>query len=319
MKASHLPQHCSRIAKEFGHTLISTSELLRAEMKRGSVLGKEIESAVQNNELVPTEIIVACMKAKMKRSGSNKFLIQGYPRTLEQAFAFERNIAPVNKVLYFECNQQVQEQRLLGIGYNDEEDVKEEQAKIAIFYEKTSEVVTFYQKAGNLVTINDNVDQDQSYPQVHRALIPDVVFIMGDNSKTIAKHVLDGFGWTLLSIDQLLRDEIASGSRQGREIGDMFGEDRPIPISIQVELLDRAMDNSAEDKFIVSPAFILNLGQKESDPEKQAVIDFYTALASVREIDTSQSAERVRQQVNGHFIPSVQFVLSKNELVASKH
>jgi len=334
---SHLPQHCSRIAKEFGHTLISTSELLRAEMKRGSVLGKEIESAVQNNELVPTEIIVACMKAKMKRSGSNKFLIQGYPRTLEQAFAFERNIAPVNKVLYFECNQQVQEQRLLGIGYNDEEDVKEEQAKIAIFYEKTSEVVTFYQKAGNLVTINDNVDQDQSYPQVHRALIPDVVFIMGDNSKTIAKHVLDGFGWTLLSIDQLLRDEIASGSRQGREIGDMFGEDRPIPISIQVELLDRAMDNSAEDKFIVhdfpttlqeaihfekiigSPAFILNLGQKESDPEKQAVIDFYTALASVREIDTSQSAERVRQQVNGHFIPSVQFVLSKNELVASKH
>merc|ERR1712159_225997 len=60
-------------------------------------------------------------------------------------------------------------------------------------------------------------------------------------------------------------------------------------------------------------------GQAEADPDKQAVIDFYTELASVREIDTSQSAERVRQQVNAHFIPSVQFVLSKSETVATQH
>jgi len=163
---SHLPSHCNRIAKEFGHTLINTSELLRAEMKRGSVLGKEIESAVQNNELVPTETIIACMKAKMKRSGSNKFLIQGYPRTLKQAFAFERNIAPVNKVLYFECSAQMQEQRLIGVGYVDPAEVEEEKARITAFYDNTLEVVQFYQKAGNLVTIDDNVDQEQSYPQV---------------------------------------------------------------------------------------------------------------------------------------------------------
>ena len=246
-------------------------------------------------------------------------------------------MVPLNKVLCFECSEKVQEHRLMGAGYVDPQEVEEEKANIARFFENTMEVVLFYRKAGNLVTINDNVDQEQSYPQVHHALIPDVVFIMGDNSETIAKHVLDGFGWTLLSIDQLLRDEIASGSRQGKEIGDMFGEDRPIPISIQVELLDRAMDNSAEEKFIVhdfpstlaealhfekiigSPAFILNLGQEEADPDKQAVIDFYTELASVREIDTSQSAERVRQQVNAHFIPSVQFVLSKSETVATQH
>jgi len=167
-------------------------------------------------------------------------------------------------------------------------------------------------------------------------LVPDVVYIMGDGSEEVASNVVDGFGWTPLSIDQLLRDEIASGSNLGQEIGDMFGEDRPIPIKIQVELLDRAMDNSPEDKFIVhdfpntlqealhfekivgGPAFILNMGSV-IDPDQKAVIDFYRALAYVRDIDTSGPTARVQEQVNAHFIPNIQFVLSKSDTDAVKY
>ena len=42
----------------------------------------------------------------MKASSSNKFLIDGFPRKMDQALAFEDKVAPAKFVLYFECPEE---------------------------------------------------------------------------------------------------------------------------------------------------------------------------------------------------------------------
>ena len=74
-------------------------------------------------------------------------------------------MVPLNKVLCFECSEKVQEHRLMGAGYVDPQEVEEEKANIVRFFENTMKVVLSDQKGDNLVTISDNVDQEQSYPQ----------------------------------------------------------------------------------------------------------------------------------------------------------
>merc|ERR1719261_1833573 len=91
-------EQCRRITKEFGHTLINTQEMLQAELRKGSSAGQKIQEAITTGSLVPQEVIIGLLKAKMKRTGSSKFLIDGYPRELSQAFLFEREVAPVKTV-----------------------------------------------------------------------------------------------------------------------------------------------------------------------------------------------------------------------------
>ena len=90
---------------------------------------------------------------------------------------------------------------------------------------------------------------------MHEALCPNVVFICGGvkgQRGAVATHVSKQYrGWVALSVEKLMRDEIASGSSLGQEINDLIGEDRPIPTNIQVDLLDTAMDGSPHDKFLV--------------------------------------------------------------------
>merc|ERR1712054_135503 len=73
------------------------------------------------------------------------------------------------------------------------------------------------------------------------------------------------------------------------------------------------------EKIVGGPAFILNLGDSVTDPDQRAVIDFYRSLAYVRDIDISVPSSRMREQINSHFVPSIQFFLSKSDVDASQH
>ena len=57
----------------------------------------------------------------------------------------------------------------------------------------------------------------------------------------MAAHVAELYdGWVALSVEKLMRDEIASGSSLGQEINDLIGEDRPVPTDVQVRMLSVA-------------------------------------------------------------------------------
>lgn len=62
------------------------------------------------------EITIGLLEQAMLESGETRFLIDGFPRAMDQALAFERQIARADFVLYFECPEAEMEKRLLKRG-----------------------------------------------------------------------------------------------------------------------------------------------------------------------------------------------------------
>ncbi|MDD5622791.1 MAG: adenylate kinase [Actinomycetota bacterium] len=77
------------ISKKFDIPHISTGDILRNEIKRGSGLGKEAAGFVESGKLVPDRIIIEIIKNEISPDKSkNGFLMDGFPRNLEQARMF---------------------------------------------------------------------------------------------------------------------------------------------------------------------------------------------------------------------------------------
>ncbi|VDO03099.1 unnamed protein product [Rodentolepis nana] len=84
------------------------------------------------------------------------FLIDGYPRELEQGLRFEKDVAKCFTVLYFKLSEKVMKERLLKRGEtsgrvddNEETIVK----RLKTFEEKTVAVVDHYSKEGKVITV----------------------------------------------------------------------------------------------------------------------------------------------------------------------
>ena len=79
------------LAERMGIKEISAGELLRAEVKTGSDLGKEIAARIDNGQLVSSDLIVRLMtQAFLAPENANGFISDGFPRSLEQAELFEK-------------------------------------------------------------------------------------------------------------------------------------------------------------------------------------------------------------------------------------
>ena len=78
-----------KIASKFNIPHVSTGDILRTEIKKGSILGKKAAEFVHNGKLVPDEIILQMIKEQFKTDRfKSGFLMDGFPRTLEQAEKF---------------------------------------------------------------------------------------------------------------------------------------------------------------------------------------------------------------------------------------
>jgi len=77
------------ISKKFDIPHISTGDILRNEIKGGSGLGKKAAGFVESGKLVPDGIIIEIIKNEISLGKSkNGFLMDGFPRNLEQALMF---------------------------------------------------------------------------------------------------------------------------------------------------------------------------------------------------------------------------------------
>ena len=109
--------NCERLVEEFGFKHFSAGDLLRAEGKKESPLGEKIRGILAAGNIVPSEITVELLRnAIVEASGSTQtgFLIDGFPRKLDQAQMFEDGIAKARGIVYFDCSMEEMEKRLLA-------------------------------------------------------------------------------------------------------------------------------------------------------------------------------------------------------------
>ena len=80
--------YASRMAKQMGVPHISMGDLVRAEIKGETALGKEMKAITARGELAPDALVLDILDARIKRGekeGERGFLLDGFPRTVPQA------------------------------------------------------------------------------------------------------------------------------------------------------------------------------------------------------------------------------------------
>jgi adenylate kinase len=87
----------AKLEKETGAVHIETGDLVRSEIKQGSELGQKIKEYSDKGELVPDEIIITMTKPYLDENDS--WILDGFPRTREQAQALDEALNDINEKL----------------------------------------------------------------------------------------------------------------------------------------------------------------------------------------------------------------------------
>ena len=105
----------SEIVKKFPIPHISTGDVFRKAIKDETDLGKEAKSYMDRGELVPDEVTVGIVKERISEDDAKKgFLLDGFPRTIEQAEALNSIMSELDREIDAVINIEVPEEELMN-------------------------------------------------------------------------------------------------------------------------------------------------------------------------------------------------------------
>jgi adenylate kinase len=87
-----------RLRSDFQLAFISTGDMLRANVKDGTDLGKEAQRFMDAGELVPDDVIVKMAGERLQQEDAlDGFILDGFPRTIEQAKALDKQLSELGR------------------------------------------------------------------------------------------------------------------------------------------------------------------------------------------------------------------------------
>lgn len=109
----------SNIVEKYNIPHISTGDILRENIKNNTDLGKTAKDYMDKGLLVPDELVVSIMKNRLVEDDcKDGFLLDGFPRTVEQAKALDAELASLDieldKVINLEADEEVLVERITG-------------------------------------------------------------------------------------------------------------------------------------------------------------------------------------------------------------
>ena len=93
---------CKKLVRDFKFKHISMGQLFRTEVKSGSELGEKLKEIMNKGDLVPREMTCDLLfKAIEENKCHKKLIIDGFPRSIEQAFFLENRLFEMDFILDF--------------------------------------------------------------------------------------------------------------------------------------------------------------------------------------------------------------------------
>ncbi|MFL8905849.1 adenylate kinase [Helcococcus kunzii] len=195
----------NKIIDGFGVTHISTGDTFRKNIKEETELGLKVKEIIAAGELVSDDLTNELVFDRLSNETSeNGFMLDGYPRNINQAEALDKwlseNGKELTKVIYIDADKDVLISRIAGrrvckncgatyhvVNHPPKEegicdicggtliqrpDDNEETAKsrIEIYEEQTSPLVEYYTKSGKLQRFNGNNEIEEVYLEIENSL-----------------------------------------------------------------------------------------------------------------------------------------------------
>lgn len=168
---------CDRIVRDYNFCHLSAGDLLRAEQQRpGSEYGELIRSNIQAGKIVPQEVTIGLLRnamAEQIQQGTSHFLIDGFPREMQQALTFEETVVPSRFTLFFDCPEDTMLERLLNRGKTSgriDDNIDSIKKRFKTFVDDSMPVVEYFDVSGKVAKLNCNESVEKVYKKVQEAL-----------------------------------------------------------------------------------------------------------------------------------------------------
>ncbi len=137
----------------------STGDLLRAESAKKTKRGLLIEKFTSQGELVPLEIVVETILSAIKSSSKGIILIDGYPRSVEQMQALDKELSTQNEVVLksvieVKVSENTAKERVLGRSRGSDDNEMVFHNRMRVFLDPLGEIQNFYKNKKVYKTIN---------------------------------------------------------------------------------------------------------------------------------------------------------------------
>lgn len=187
------------IASKLGIPHISTGDLFRENIAKETELGRKVKEIMNAGNLVPDEIVVGMLKARISEPDAAKgFVLDGYPRNLKQAKVLE-SLTCLDKAILIDVSDEVSIQRISSRRYcpgcneiygvnrvpealeqcnnckeklQQRDDDKPEVVKKRLenYHKFTEPMLDFYQKKGILTRINGDQTVEEVFRDIEKIL-----------------------------------------------------------------------------------------------------------------------------------------------------
>jgi adenylate kinase len=146
-----------RIADRFQLVHVATGDILRANVAGGTPLGEVAQAYLDSGELVPDDVVVAMMLERLTQPDcAQGFLLDGFPRSVAQARALDRELAALGAPLDAAINLEVAEEELLrrlaGRGRADD-NAETIRKRLQVFASSTRPLLDYYDEQGLLFSV----------------------------------------------------------------------------------------------------------------------------------------------------------------------
>ena len=194
--------YASRLATTLKIANIATGDIFRREIREKTDLGKRIADFVKNGLLIPDNIVIDVLKKRISGSdGQGGFILDGYPRTVDQAEALEK-IAKIDAIIQLDVPEWVIVERLsnrricrnCGAIYNikyspkpkvdlkcdkcgselyQREDDRAEVVKerLRVYERQTQPLIDYYEKKKTTFVKVENIEVDSSIDEVFQRIM----------------------------------------------------------------------------------------------------------------------------------------------------
>ena len=186
---------CKRIVSEYGLAHLSSGDILRRERSKGTELGKKAQSYMDSGALVPDEVIVKMMAGAIGESVESGFVLDGFPRTVNQAQELDNSLQSsgqkIDAIINLNVDDELVSQRMTGRrscpecgavyhienlkpkveGKCDKDNADLVQRsddapdvvsnRLKTYHEQTKPVVDHYKSNGTVIEIDANKDADE--------------------------------------------------------------------------------------------------------------------------------------------------------------
>lgn len=252
-----------KLLEKYNLTYISTGDMLRSEITKGSDLGMKAKSIIEQGGLVNDELIIQLIEKKIKTNpGSKGILFDGFPRTTVQAYVLEGLMLKLNTSLNCMVSLEVPEKELVNrlllrakVSGRADDNLEVIKNRLKEYENKTKPVADFYAKkhkyyplngVGEIDEIFENiikvVEQTKSISQTNIVLLGKPGAGKGTQGNLLAKE----FGLVYISTGKLMRQEIKDGTEIGRLAKPYMDKGEIVPDEIPIQLIERKINENPD-------------------------------------------------------------------------